>query len=124
MSFSKTVSVFAALASIFAAGATGWKLANSQQEVPLNPLDQKVMELEKKIEEVTDEDLDKALDKIEKFKDQLKKYRTAGLEEKGEYSYENLVFKFLRRSGYIDKLFKFKNSLMDKKLSLENQEIE
>jgi hypothetical protein len=51
MSFSKTVSVFAALASIFAAGATGWKLADSQKEVPLTPLDQKVMELEKKLEE-------------------------------------------------------------------------
>ena len=51
MSFSKTVSVFAALASIFAAGATGWKLADSQKEVPLSPLDQKVMELEKKLEE-------------------------------------------------------------------------
>lgn len=76
------------------------------------------------LEEVADEDLDKALRKIENFKDQLKKYRTAGLEEKGEYSYENLVFKFLRRSGYIDKLFKFKNTLMDKKLSLENQEVE
>jgi hypothetical protein len=52
MSFSKTISVFAALASIFAAGATGWKLADSQNEVPLTPLDQKVMELEKKLEEV------------------------------------------------------------------------
>jgi D-alanyl-D-alanine carboxypeptidase len=52
MSFSKTVSVFAALASIFAAGATGWKLADSQKEVPLTPLDQKVMELEKKLQEV------------------------------------------------------------------------
>ena len=52
MSFSKTVSVFAALASIFAAGAAGWKLADSQKEVPLTPLDQKVMELEKKLEEV------------------------------------------------------------------------
>jgi hypothetical protein len=52
MSFSKTISVFAALASIFAAGATGWKLADSQKEVPLTPLDQKVMELEKKLEEV------------------------------------------------------------------------
>jgi hypothetical protein len=52
MSFSKTVSVVAALASIFAAGATGWKLADSQKEVPLTPLDQKVMELEKKLEEV------------------------------------------------------------------------
>ena len=54
MSFSKTVSVVAALASIFAAGATGWKLADSQKDVPLSPLDQKVMELEKKLEEVKD----------------------------------------------------------------------
>jgi hypothetical protein len=53
MSFSKTVSVVAALTSIFAAGATGWKLADTQKEVPLSPLDQKVMELEKKLEEVT-----------------------------------------------------------------------
>ena len=54
MSFSKTVSVVAALASIFAAGATGWKLADSQKNVPLSPLDQKVMELEKKLVEVTE----------------------------------------------------------------------
>jgi len=52
MSFSKTISVCAALASIFAAGATGWKLADTQKEVPLSSLDQKVMELEKKLEEV------------------------------------------------------------------------
>ena len=56
MSFSKTVSVFAALASIFAAGAAGWKLADTQKEVPLSPLDQKVMELEKKLEEVSVEE--------------------------------------------------------------------
>ena len=53
MSFSKTISVVAALTSIFAAGATGWKLADTQKDVPLSPLDQKVMELEKKLEEVT-----------------------------------------------------------------------
>jgi hypothetical protein len=53
MSFSKTVSVVAALTSIFAAGTAGWKLADTQKEVPLTPLDQKVMELEKKLEEVT-----------------------------------------------------------------------
>ena len=52
MSFSKTVYVVAALASIFAAGATGWKLADTQKEVPLSSLDQKVMELEKKLEGV------------------------------------------------------------------------
>ena len=54
MSFSKTVSVVAALTSIFAAGATGYKLADSQKDVPLSPLDQKVMELEKKLIEVTE----------------------------------------------------------------------
>ena len=53
MSFTKTISVVSALTSIFAAGATGWKLADSQKEVPLTPLDQKIMELEKKLEEVT-----------------------------------------------------------------------
>lgn len=54
MSFSKTISVVAALASIFAAGATGWKLADTQKDVPLSPLDQKVMELEKKLIKVTE----------------------------------------------------------------------
>jgi len=76
------------------------------------------------IEEISDEDLDQGLKKIESFKDKLKKYRSSGLEKDGEFSYENLVFKFLRRNGYIDKLFEYKNKLMDKKLSLENQEIE
>lgn len=76
------------------------------------------------IDDVTDDDLDQALEKIEKFKDKLKKYRSSGLEKDGEFSYENLVFKFLRRNQYIDKLYDFKNKLMDKKLSLENQEVE
>ena len=76
------------------------------------------------IEDVSDDELDAALAKIEKFKEKLKKYRSAGLEKDGEFSYENLVFKFLRRNGYIDKLFDFKNKLMDKSLSLETKEVE
>jgi hypothetical protein len=76
------------------------------------------------IDDVSDDELEVALKKIEKFKDKLKKYRSSGLEKDGEFSYENLVFKFLRRNQYIDKLYDFKNKLMDKKLSLENQEVE
>jgi hypothetical protein len=54
MSFSKTISVCAALTTIFLAAGTGYKLSqDTQKEVPLNQLDQKVMELEKKLEEVT-----------------------------------------------------------------------
>ena len=59
------------------------------------------------------------LDSIEKLKLKLKKYRNAGLERGGEFSYENLVFKFLRRSGYIKQLFDLKNKLFDLSLSLD-----
>jgi hypothetical protein len=51
MSFSKTVSVCAALASIFAAGATGWKLAQDDNSTKSPQLEEKVQELEKQLAE-------------------------------------------------------------------------
>ena len=59
------------------------------------------------------------LELIEKIKTKLKKFRSSGLEEGGEYSDENLTFKFLRRSGYIKKLFDLKNKVLDLTLSLD-----
>lgn len=76
------------------------------------------------IENAKDEPLEDALDLISKYKNKLKKYRTCGLEKGGEYSYENLVFKTLRRNGYLSKLFDFKNDYMDKTLSLEQENTE
>ena len=58
------------------------------------------------------------LEMIEKIKKRIKKFRSCGLETGGEFSYENLAFKFLRRSGYLKKLFKLKNKLRDIELSL------
>tara|TARA_R110002020_G_scaffold394292_2_gene604361 strand:+ start:247 stop:1032 length:786 start_codon:yes stop_codon:yes gene_type:complete len=58
------------------------------------------------------------VEQIEKLKNKLKKFRGAGLEKGGEYSYENLTFKFLRRNGYIKKLFELKNRLLDTSLTL------
>ena len=61
MSFSKTVSVFAALASIFAAGAAGWKLANENQSQPVeqtkdvSAFEEKINDLEKQLEEVKEQ---------------------------------------------------------------------
>ena len=69
-------------------------------------------------------DYDSAVKYIDSFKEKLKKYRSSGLEKEGEFSYENLVFKVLRRNGYIDKLFDFKNKLMDKELSIETKNTE
>jgi hypothetical protein len=61
MSFSKTVSVCAALASIFAAGAAGWKLANENQTQPaeqtkdVSVFEEKINQLEKQLEEVKEQ---------------------------------------------------------------------
>ena len=61
---------------------------------------------------------EETIEKINNLQDKLKDYRGVGLEKEGEYSYENLVFKFLRRNGYIQKLFDFKNNTIDKLLSI------
>ena len=62
---------------------------------------------------------EETLEMIKRIKDKLKKFRKCGLEERGEFSYENLVFKFLRRNGYLKKLSELKNKITDEALSLE-----
>ena len=54
----------------------------------------------------------------ESLREKLKKFRKSGLETGGEYSYENLTFKLLRRNGYIEKLINLRNDIIDKKLSV------
>jgi len=73
------------------------------------------------LENAEDEDIEDAVKLVKKYREKLRKYRTCGLQKEGEYSYENLVFKFLRRNGYIGKLENFKNEFIDKKLSLEQE---
>lgn len=52
------------------------------------------------------------IDQIDRLKNKLKNYRKSGLVKSGEYSYENLVFKFLRRSGYLNKLVDLKRDFI------------
>ena len=59
------------------------------------------------------------IEDINKVQTKLKKFRQGGLEKGGEFSYENLTFKLLRRNNYIAKLFNLKKDLNDKKLSLD-----
>ena len=76
------------------------------------------------VDNATEKDIDEAREYIKKFKEKLKKYRSSGLKKEGEYSYENLVFKYLRRSDYLEKLFNLENKLLDKELSLMEQKID
>jgi len=55
---------------------------------------------------------------VDDLKAKIKKFRQTGLEDGGEYSYENLTFKLLRRNGYVEKLMSVKTTVRDKKLSL------
>lgn len=68
------------------------------------------------LEEIKDSD--KFLHKYIKLKNKIKKMRQTGLETEGEYSSENLAFKILRNSGYIEKLINLKNDYLTKELSL------
>jgi predicted nucleotidyltransferase len=68
------------------------------------------------------DDSEEKIQKIKLFKDKLRKYRKSGLHD-GEMSNENLVFKYLRRSGIIQKLNNIKTKTHDTLLSVENVEL-
>jgi len=59
------------------------------------------------------------LERYQNIKDKIKKYRQSGLSKNGEYSIENLVFKVLRNTGYLEKMVELKNNFLTKELSLE-----
>ena len=104
-----------------------WKNKPKKEKVKIDTelIQNKSKHWMKIIDEVIDNSDEKSLESgvnsINKVKDKLKKYSTAGLEDGGEMSDENLVFKVLRRNGYIQKLFDFQNEYQDKKLSLKEK---
>lgn len=59
------------------------------------------------------------MDDLKKIYKKIKNFRQTGLDKGGEYSFENLTFKLLRRNGSIKKLLDLKSALLDKKLSIE-----
>jgi len=71
-----------------------------------------------KLEKTGKNNPEKSIELINKIKERLKNFRQTGLDKGGEYSLENLAFKNLRNTGYLEKLNKLKNTLVDKTLSL------
>jgi predicted nucleotidyltransferase len=59
----------------------------------------------------------------DKIKEKIRKFRQAGLDKSGEFSTENLAFKIIRNSGYIDKLKEIKSKAEDNMLSIEGTEM-
>jgi predicted nucleotidyltransferase len=75
-------------------------------------------EFGKRIDHLTQNPKEITIDQLEDLRKKIKEFRQSGLESGGEYSYENLTFKLLRRNGYIQKLLKLKTQLKDRKLSI------
>lgn len=65
-----------------------------------------------------DKQYQSVVDKVIKLKKKIKDMRTAGLEKGGEFSLENLVFKTLRRTPFLDILDSFKAKSYDKLMSV------
>lgn len=55
---------------------------------------------------------------VQRMKEKIRRYRKAGLSKGGEYSTENLVFKELRNSGYLEKLRDYGRQAKSDELSL------
>jgi len=113
-------------AGIFSLISNDWLEKPKKEKFEVNKtilkkkIDQWTEKIDKVLESAQEEkDLEKSKKLVSNLKEKLKDYRKIGLEKGGEMSYENLVFKYLRRSGHIEKLFSFKKERLDKELSLK-----
>mgnify|MGYP003627806330 CR=1 FL=1 len=64
---------------------------------------------------------EKAFKTADRVKEKIRKFRKCGLEEAGQYSSENLAFKLLRRSDYLQKLSSLRIVAYDRMMSIKNQ---
>jgi hypothetical protein len=64
---------------------------------------------------------DDAIESCNFLKEKIRKMRQAGLEEDGEFSNENIVFKVLRREGFLEKLQSVKTRAYDLKMTMTEE---
>jgi len=93
------------------------------KKIDKNLLKQKSKQWMRIIDGVLENNKDETPEKIKKmidtYKAKLKKFRKCGLEKGGEMGLENLVYKVLRRNGYIEKLYNQPTEVIDDRLSLK-----
>lgn len=71
-----------------------------------------------RIERMAQEGQGEAFEEAEKIRVRIKGMRQAGLESAGEFSVENLAFKYLRNNGHLDRLSRLRRSAYDSQLSV------
>jgi len=59
------------------------------------------------------------IEKMEAFKEKIRKMRGSSVQKGGEFSLENLAFKEIRNKGYLEKFSNYIKNVQDRKLSLK-----
>ena len=94
-----------------------------EPEINTDMVKRKIKSFIDMIERVEDQYYDKkfedAYESAISLAGKIKKFRKAGLEDKGEYSNENLAFKYLRNKEFIKTLYDVRNRSYDKMMSLD-----
>ena len=103
----------------------GWvvKPDSTKKDIDAKKVEQKVNGIIDSIDEIffmyKSGEYDKTIRKITNLKEKIKKMRQTGLDREGEYSFENIAFKVLRRTMYLDKLSEIETKAYDKSLTLD-----
>jgi predicted nucleotidyltransferase len=102
-----------------------WVLKPEKETFKLNKklIKQKATRFIDKLKDIkkdyNENNLNGVLTKVKILKDKIKNYRTSGLEKEGEYAIENIVFKTLRRTPFMDVLDSYKAKAYDKLMSIK-----
>lgn len=84
------------------------KPEKEQKQVDKELLKNKLKSIIDKIEKILETN---DINKLESFINKLKDYRSKGLEKSGEYAIENLIYKYIKHKGYMNKLMNLKKKL-------------
>ena len=97
-----------------------WVAKPVHPEITLNSPEvlEKTKQMQSKINNAINHE--SSIKELKQLRDEIKNLRTKGLEDEGEFSVGNLVFKNLRHSGYIGRLYDYKAKIQDAALSLES----
>lgn len=111
--------------AVYSVKRNKWLLKPEKEKFKLNRniIKKKALTFIDKLKDVkkvyAEEEYQKALDKSQELKDKIKKYRKSGLESGGEFSLENLVFKVLRRTPFMEVLNDINSKSYDQIMSLK-----
>ena len=100
----------------------GWIKEPARYEIPeidQLAIDRKVQFWEDKYYQVIE---NPSIEKVDKYLDDIYELRQNSIQSEGEFGEGNLVFKEIRRLGYLDELRDLKTDLVSKDLSLESLE--